>query len=246
MVSTSIVLHLLAMSSPFIHRLPESRLGQSHDSLDAFRAATVDFPTPTSTKEYTLIVVTNTHAKRILLGHKHRGFGAGFYNSFGGKLEAGETIPQSAQRELHEETGIQLPLAYMEDSRVGTLYFTFQDSAVEMVVHVFRVHVTTDASHEIDATSSSLKPKHYFVDPSCIRGCDEITPQWFDDWHIMPLHTMFADDSVWLVQLLSSDVDLALDGWFHFQGGGTETNTILQYHVHARPKLDEPNNPTKC
>ena len=192
----------------------------------------------TSTKDYTLIVVTDTLNKRILLGHKHRGFGAGFYNSFGGKLETGETLAQSAQRELQEETGIQVPLDFMQDSRVGTLYFTFQDSAVEMVVHVFRVHVTTDASHANGGTaaSSSILPRHIIVDPSSIRGCDEITPKWFDDWHNMPLHTMFADDSVWLVQLLSSDVDLVLDGWFHFEAGGTETNTILQYHVHARPK----------
>jgi 8-oxo-dGTP pyrophosphatase MutT (NUDIX family) len=31
---------------------------------------------------------------------KKRGFGAGYYNGFGGKVEPGESIEQAAQREV--------------------------------------------------------------------------------------------------------------------------------------------------
>ena len=34
----------------------------------------------------------------ILLGYKKRGFGAGKWNGFGGKVEAGETIEEAAER----------------------------------------------------------------------------------------------------------------------------------------------------
>jgi ADP-ribose pyrophosphatase YjhB (NUDIX family) len=37
---------------------------------------------------------------RLLLGLKKRGFGTGYYNGFGGKVEVGETIQQAAYREV--------------------------------------------------------------------------------------------------------------------------------------------------
>jgi hypothetical protein len=37
---------------------------------------------------------------KLLLGFKKRGFGAGLYNGFGGKVEPGETPAQAARREL--------------------------------------------------------------------------------------------------------------------------------------------------
>lgn len=37
---------------------------------------------------------------RLLLGEKKRGFGKGYWNGFGGKVEAGETIEQAAVREV--------------------------------------------------------------------------------------------------------------------------------------------------
>ncbi len=37
---------------------------------------------------------------RVLLGEKKRGFGAGYFNGFGGKVEPGETIREAAQREV--------------------------------------------------------------------------------------------------------------------------------------------------
>ncbi len=36
----------------------------------------------------------------MLLGEKKRGFGEGYFNGFGGKVEAGETVQQAAIREV--------------------------------------------------------------------------------------------------------------------------------------------------
>ena len=45
------------------------------------------------------LVIVNQDSK-VLLGMKKRGFGTGFYNGFGGKVEPGETILEAAVREV--------------------------------------------------------------------------------------------------------------------------------------------------
>lgn len=45
---------------------------------------------------YTLVMVLQP--PRILLGMKKRGFGAGRWNGFGGKVQEGETIEAGARR----------------------------------------------------------------------------------------------------------------------------------------------------
>jgi len=42
----------------------------------------------------------------VMMGMKKRGFGAGKWNGFGGKVEPGESNEQAAVRELHEESGV--------------------------------------------------------------------------------------------------------------------------------------------
>jgi len=223
----------------FQHALPEDRLGQEHASLPAFRKATNHFAAE-SAKEYTLIIVTgSSNNRRILLGQKHRGFGKGFYNSFGGKVEPGEDIAVGAARELEEETGIPVSVNDMENSQLGTLYFTFEDSSVEMVVHVFRVRVTFDEKETLE----DLRVIH-LATPSIIRGCEEITPIWFEDWTDIPLHTMFADDTVWLTNVLASSESLLLDAWFHFRAGGQNTNTILHYFLDLKETGNDANSKT--
>lgn len=39
---------------------------------------------------------------KVLLGLKKKGFGQGYYNGFGGKVEPGETIVQAAEREVRK------------------------------------------------------------------------------------------------------------------------------------------------
>ena len=141
--------------------------------------------------------------RRILLGQKHRGFGKGFYNSFGGKVDPqDESIAAGATRELEEETGIRVPLDTMSKCRLGTLHFTFEDDgSMEMVVYLFRIRVSFE---EKGVVMKNDPLAVYIENQEVIRGCEEITPVWFEDWHDIPLHTMFADDSVWLTSVLAS------------------------------------------
>jgi 8-oxo-dGTP pyrophosphatase MutT (NUDIX family) len=208
----------------FINVLPEQQLGEEHSSLESFRKA-VEI-VPRKRKEFSLIVVTN--GNRILLGLKHRGFGKGMYNSFGGKLEQGEDSVVAACRELHEETGICVTMKHMTESKIGILHFTFDDDPTEMCVHLFRVNIYCNDHVTVETASSS---EQIVVDPLTIRGCDEITPEWIENFFHIPLHNMFADDSIWLTYLLASEKKVCLDGWFHFLEGGQEVNTIRHHFV---------------
>ena len=221
----------LAARKKFNHVQPEEKLGTQHPSLQAFEEA-VNYEAPKE-KRYTLCLITEPARQRILLGKKHRGFGRGMFNSFGGKLEEGETEAEGARRELLEETGIDVDLHVMSNAKVGVLHFTFADSPTKMTVHLFRVNVDTTVGKENPGTSS----KTFKLDPSVIRGCDEITPVWFDDWYQIPFQNMFSDDSVWLTHLLDTKEALLLDGYFHFDAGGQETNQILHYFVDGRSKV---------
>ena len=53
----------------------------------------------------TLCVIHKDH--KILLGMKKRGFGAGRWNGFGGKLKERETIEEALRRETKEEAGVE-------------------------------------------------------------------------------------------------------------------------------------------
>ena len=49
-----------------------------------------------------------THAHRVLFGHRDDDAGAPCWQLPGGWLEAGESPPQAARREVREETGLEL------------------------------------------------------------------------------------------------------------------------------------------
>ncbi|MFH0806192.1 MAG: NUDIX domain-containing protein [Candidatus Brennerbacteria bacterium] len=72
---------------------------------------------------------------RILLGMKKRGFGAGRWNGFGGKLLPGETIAQALMREVKEEAGI----APVDPEEMAVIDFRFRHKPDEVLeVHIFR------------------------------------------------------------------------------------------------------------
>ena len=220
----------------FQNILPPNRLGQSHDPISSFlkevnnksnsrKSAT----TTTKWKEYTLILITRAHTKQILLGLKHRGFGTGFYNGFGGKIDRSDESPEhGAVRELHEETNITgISVEVMKQNKCGMLRFTFDNDNDDtgMMVHLYRI----DLDH-LTAASSNI-----MVDASCIQGCDEITPVWFDRWEDIPFQKMHADDSIWYPIVLGVPPGgVTLDAHVHFAAGGTDVNTILHYYFHVR------------
>lgn len=114
---------------------------------------------------------------QILLGMKKRGFGAGRWNGFGGKVEAGETIEVAAKRETEEECGIVIT----EMEKVGIHEFEFENARGDILeVHVFRVDTWTGEPRETE----------------------EMRPQWFTT-DAIPYDEMWPDDIHWVPVFLT-------------------------------------------
>ena len=113
---------------------------------------------------------------KVLLGMKKRGFGAGRWNGFGGKMEEGETIEQATLRELYEEVGIKDG----ELSKAGVLEFSFENDEKIIQVHIFKLLDFFDKPIETE----------------------EMKPQWFL-FNEIPFSQMWSDDEYWFPLLLS-------------------------------------------
>lgn len=72
-------------------------------------------------RKITTLCLIHEHP-RLLLGMKKRGFGAGRWNGFGGKVQEGESIEEAARREMKEEADIEVD---MLDKR-GLIEFEFE------------------------------------------------------------------------------------------------------------------------
>ena len=109
---------------------------------------------------------------QLLLGLKKRGFGAGRYNGFGGKLHVNESLHDAARRELREECG----LCVLQLDDIGVLVFRFVDRPDKppLVVHVMRCE-----QWEGEVVES-----------------EEMAPVWVDEAD-MPYERMWADDRYW-------------------------------------------------
>ncbi|MCX6755437.1 MAG: 8-oxo-dGTP diphosphatase [Candidatus Nomurabacteria bacterium] len=114
---------------------------------------------------------------QILLGMKKRGFGAGRWNGFGGKLEESEIVEDGALRELEEEVGIKASAM----KKVGILDFSFENDPKILEVHIFKV---------LDYTGEPTES-------------EEMRPQWFSFENI-PFDQMWSDDIFWLPLLLKN------------------------------------------
>jgi 8-oxo-dGTP diphosphatase / 2-hydroxy-dATP diphosphatase len=132
----------------------------------------------------TLVIVHKNN--KVLLGMKKRGFGAGKYNGFGGKLLPGENLIDCAQRELREEAGIEAE----EIEELGRLVFKFQKDPEILDVHVFKVR------------RFSGKPIE----------TEEMAPRWFDT-NELPYSEMWPDDQYWLPLFLKNKL---FKGYFEF------------------------------
>ncbi|MFA6365538.1 MAG: 8-oxo-dGTP diphosphatase, partial [Candidatus Paceibacterota bacterium] len=92
----------------------------------------------------------------VLLGMKKRGFGAGRWNGFGGKLTPGETIEDAARREMQEEAGIELKNL----DKVGIIDFEFQGNPELLEVHIFK----SDDFVGEPTESEEMKPQWFHMD----------------------------------------------------------------------------------
>ena len=113
---------------------------------------------------------------RVLLGMKKRGFGAGRWNGFGGKVGEVEAIEEAAKREVQEEAGIAV--AAIEPA--GMLEFSWDGKPEILEVHIFR------------ATEFTGEPQE----------TEEMRPQWFHTDEI-PFDAMWPDDRYWMPLFLA-------------------------------------------
>jgi 8-oxo-dGTP diphosphatase / 2-hydroxy-dATP diphosphatase len=124
--------------------------------------------------------------EKLLLGRKKRGFGAGRWNGFGGKLAPGETIEQAAKREVTEECGLTVE----EMTKCAVVTFFLESRPDFLEVHFFRV------------LRFSGTP----------RESDEMEPRWFPVANL-PLKQMWADDTYWMPFFLRGE---CFEGEFYY------------------------------
>lgn len=144
------------------------------------------------------ICLIHDHPK-VLLGMKKRGFGAGRWNGFGGKVNEGETVEEAAKREMLEEVGITVKSL----ERRGVLDFEFNAKRGEILeVHIFKV---------LD----------YFGEPV---ESEEMRPAWFNLDEI-PFTEMWPDDIHWFPLFLRGS---KFKGYFLFGEGDSVLERELQ------------------
>ncbi len=118
------------------------------------------------------LVLVHDHP-RILLGMKKRGFGAGRFNGFGGKVEKNETVEQAALRELEEESKVKVE----QLEKHGVIEFEFKGNPEILEVHVFKGRRALGEPQE----SEEMKPQWFYVDEIPFKE------MWPDDIYWIPL-----------------------------------------------------------
>lgn len=129
-------------------------------------------------------VVFTVRGNEILLGMKKRGFGADWWNGYGGKLEPGESYKASAMRETAEESGIRINEAQLQ--HVADLVFRF-DGVVDVVTRAYIAGAFTGEPVETE----------------------EMRPQWFAKTEI-PYDTMWPGDNQWIPKILDENTSKPL------------------------------------
>jgi len=122
---------------------------------------------------------------------KKRGFGAGKWNGYGGKLQAGEDAKIGAVRELHEESNL---VVSPDDLRQVAIINFFFDGKPEFECFVYIAHAWQGEPMETE----------------------EMRPQWYPITQL-PFGQMWAADVQWIPLVLSgqkilADVNFSADG----------------------------------
>ena len=145
--------------------------------------------------------------RAVLLGLKKRGFGQGKLNGFGGKLEKGESLEESAVRELREECGLTADASHLNWR--GCLTYLYDTKPKAMEVNVFDLQVWKGEPEETE----------------------EMKPAWYAHEDI-PLDNMWADDAYWLLQYLDGQMPTPFVGRFRFKGHeGPDSWKVLEHFV---------------
>lgn len=140
----------------------------------------------------------------VLLAMKKRGFGVGKWNGVGGKVVSGETIEQSAIREIKEEISVDVRVVDLQN--VGTLKFSFQENP------------------DWKQDCSVFIIKRWIGEPA---ESEEMRPQWYPIGQL-PFDAMWVDDPHWLPKVLAGEI---IQGEFLFDKIG---DAILSFKVTVR------------
>lgn len=190
-------------------------LGSSASSLPSFSSMAHPTGPPSSTPlpyiPLTLVLCLRPSplapsSLQLLLGLKKRGFGAGRYNGFGGKLQHNETTHQAAKRELHEECG--LLTQHLDDIGVIVQRFVDRPDKLPLVIHVMQCR-----QWEGDVVES-----------------DEMAPVWVEESEV-PYERMWADDRYWYGYVFRGQsfvADYVMEGMERVVDGSVEACSVEQ------------------
>lgn len=119
-------------------------------------------------------IVFPVKGNKVLLGMKKRGFGAGWWNGFGGKLNKNESYEDCARRETQEEVVIDTKNLL----QVAKLLFYFEN----------KFEIASVAFTSSDFSGSPIET-------------EEMLPQWFDI-KALPFDSMWPGDEHWIPKAL--------------------------------------------
>lgn len=146
-------------------------------------------------KQTTLCLVVKDD--QILLAMKKRGFGAGKWNGYGGKVQEGEEIESATIRETEEEIGIKIDQKDL--FKLARMEFYFEGNPDwNLVVHLYKSYKWTGEPIETE----------------------EMAPKWFRVSEI-PFDQMWLEDKYWMPLFLA---DKKFEGEFYYNHDGTKIN----------------------
>jgi 8-oxo-dGTP diphosphatase/2-hydroxy-dATP diphosphatase len=131
---------------------------------------------------------------QVLLGMKKRGFGAGRWNGFGGKLSGSETIEEAAKRETLEEAGVELNNL----NKRGIIEFEFKGNPEILEVHIFH----SDNFSGEPTEGEEMKPQWFKINEIPFKD------MWPDDIHWFP---MFLEGKKFKGKFLFGEADTILE-----------------------------------
>ena len=114
---------------------------------------------------------------QIMLGIKTRKIGEGCWNGYGGGVEAGERVKETAIRELAEETGgIKAGIEDLEEIAIVDYHNTKSDGTTfECRVHFYLV---TNWSGVASDTSEMIRPTWFAIDALPLEGMMLADKEW--------------------------------------------------------------------
>ena len=131
--------------------------------------------------------------RQLLLGMKKRWFGMGNWNGFGWKNHKGETIKETALRELFEEAWIFLEKQHIK--KVGILHFFYKANPERNQ----DVHIYTWIYNGNFIETEEMNPKRWNIQD-------------------IPYDKMREDDHIWLPKLINKETPFDMTFKFNEEG----------------------------